>query len=258
MSFTSNQPQWELLVAREGSRAHEVLAEVDGDRAERGARRARPAVRRAEGRHPAARHRRVVRQRRAATSSCSSTSIARRASAATSCTRDAASRSRSMRRRRGSCGCASRRRARVLILLAAPGPANLVLAVFPGERKKGQMMAGGPEPIPVVFSASRTLPKESANHATTYFVAITSIAASAIFLSGCAKKEEATPPPAAEPARPEAPKTIDPAKFLTQPLVRRSTRPIRRRMCSTARSTSTARTTSTPASRRTTSAATSP
>jgi hypothetical protein len=51
------------------------------------------------------------------------------------------------------------------------------------------------------------------------FVAITSIAASAIFLTACSKKEEA-PPPAAEPPKvAEAPKTIDPAKFLTQPLV---------------------------------------
>jgi hypothetical protein len=52
------------------------------------------------------------------------------------------------------------------------------------------------------------------------FVAITSIAATAIFLTACSKKEEA-PPPAAEAAPPvaEAPKTIDPAKFLTQPLV---------------------------------------
>jgi hypothetical protein len=51
-------------------------------------------------------------------------------------------------------------------------------------------------------------------------VAITSIAASAIFLSGCGKKEE--PKPAAEappPAAQEAPKTLDPGKFLTQPLV---------------------------------------
>ncbi len=51
------------------------------------------------------------------------------------------------------------------------------------------------------------------------FVAITSIAASAILLSACSKKEESPPPPAAEAAKPEAPKTIDPAKFLTQPLV---------------------------------------
>jgi hypothetical protein len=51
------------------------------------------------------------------------------------------------------------------------------------------------------------------------FVAITSIAAAAIFLTACSKKEE-TPAPAAEPAKvAEAPKTIDPAKFLTQPLV---------------------------------------
>ena len=51
------------------------------------------------------------------------------------------------------------------------------------------------------------------------FVAITSIAACAILLSACSKKEE--PPPAAEPAPAvaEAPKTIDPGKFLTQPLV---------------------------------------
>jgi hypothetical protein len=51
------------------------------------------------------------------------------------------------------------------------------------------------------------------------FVAITSIAVSAILLSACSKKEESPPPPAAEPAQAEAPKTIDPAKFLTQPLV---------------------------------------
>jgi Glycosyl hydrolases family 43 len=52
------------------------------------------------------------------------------------------------------------------------------------------------------------------------FVAITSLAACAIFLTACSKKEEAPPPPAAEPAPVvEAPKTIDPAKFLTQPLV---------------------------------------
>jgi hypothetical protein len=53
------------------------------------------------------------------------------------------------------------------------------------------------------------------------FVAITSIAASATFLAGCGKKEEPTPPPppVVEAPEPEAPKTIDPAKFLTQPLV---------------------------------------
>jgi hypothetical protein len=53
------------------------------------------------------------------------------------------------------------------------------------------------------------------------FVAITSIAASATFLAGCGKKEEPTPPPppVVETPEPEAPKTIDPAKFLTQPLV---------------------------------------
>jgi hypothetical protein len=51
------------------------------------------------------------------------------------------------------------------------------------------------------------------------FVAITSIAASATFLAGCGKKEEPTPPPVVEAPKPEAPKTIDPAKFLTQPLV---------------------------------------
>ena len=50
------------------------------------------------------------------------------------------------------------------------------------------------------------------------FVAITSIAASAILLSACSKKEEAAPV-AAEPAVAEAPKTIDPARFLKQPLV---------------------------------------
>src|SRR3954453_21349118 len=55
-----------------------------------------------------------------------------------------------------------------------------------------------------------------------HFVAITSIAATAIFLAGCGKKEEPAPvaaaPPPAAPVQ-EAPKTIDPAKFLTQPLV---------------------------------------
>lgn len=49
------------------------------------------------------------------------------------------------------------------------------------------------------------------------FVAITSIAASVSFLAGCGKTEQA--PPAAEAPKAEAPKTIDPAKFLTQPLV---------------------------------------
>jgi hypothetical protein len=52
------------------------------------------------------------------------------------------------------------------------------------------------------------------------FVAITSIAASAIILSGCGKKEEAPVAAAETPApAPVAPKAIDPAKFLTQPLV---------------------------------------
>lgn len=51
------------------------------------------------------------------------------------------------------------------------------------------------------------------------FVAITSIAASAMLISACSKQEEQAPP--AETAKPaaEAPKSIDPAKFLTQPLV---------------------------------------
>jgi hypothetical protein len=53
----------------------------------------------------------------------------------------------------------------------------------------------------------------------SFFVAITSIAASTTFLAGCAKKEEPTPPPVVEAPKPETPKTIDPAKFLTQPLV---------------------------------------
>ncbi len=53
----------------------------------------------------------------------------------------------------------------------------------------------------------------------SFFVAITSIAASTSFLAGCAKKEELPPPPVVEAPKPEAPKTIDPAKFLTQPLV---------------------------------------
>jgi hypothetical protein len=49
-------------------------------------------------------------------------------------------------------------------------------------------------------------------------VAITSIAASAIVLCGCGKQEE--PRPVAEaPQAQEAPKTIDPGRFLTQPLV---------------------------------------
>jgi hypothetical protein len=51
------------------------------------------------------------------------------------------------------------------------------------------------------------------------FVAITSLAASAIFLAACSKKEEAPPPPPAETAKAEEPKGADPAKFLTQPLV---------------------------------------
>src|SRR5690349_3277810 len=52
------------------------------------------------------------------------------------------------------------------------------------------------------------------------FVVITSIAATAILLSACWKKEEPPPPPAAEPGPvAEGPKTLDPAKFLTQPLV---------------------------------------
>ena len=51
------------------------------------------------------------------------------------------------------------------------------------------------------------------------FVAFTSIATSAILLSACAKKEEPPPPAEPAPAVAEAPKTIDPAKFLTQPLV---------------------------------------
>ena len=50
--------------------------------------------------------------------------------------------------------------------------------------------------------------------------AITGIAASAIFLTACSKKEEAPPPPVAEAAPvAEAPKALDPAQFLTQPLV---------------------------------------
>jgi hypothetical protein len=49
------------------------------------------------------------------------------------------------------------------------------------------------------------------------FVAITSIAASAVFLAACAKKEE-PPAAAAEPPKTEAPSGADPAKFLTQPL----------------------------------------
>jgi hypothetical protein len=53
----------------------------------------------------------------------------------------------------------------------------------------------------------------------SFFVAITSIAASTSFLAGCGKKEEPPPPPVAEAPKPEAPKTIDPSKFLTQPLV---------------------------------------
>ncbi len=50
--------------------------------------------------------------------------------------------------------------------------------------------------------------------------AISTIAASAIFLAACSKKEEAPPPPAADAApAAEAPKALDPAQFLTQPLV---------------------------------------
>jgi hypothetical protein len=52
-----------------------------------------------------------------------------------------------------------------------------------------------------------------------FFVAITSIAASTLILGGCGKKEEAPPPPAAAAPQPEAPKTIDASRFLTQPLV---------------------------------------
>ncbi len=51
------------------------------------------------------------------------------------------------------------------------------------------------------------------------FVAITSIAASAIFLAACSKKEEAPAPAPAEPPKAEAPQGADPAQFLTQPLV---------------------------------------
>jgi hypothetical protein len=54
----------------------------------------------------------------------------------------------------------------------------------------------------------------------TLFVAITGIAASTSFLAGCAKKESPKPPPpAAEAAQPALPKIIDPARFLTQPLL---------------------------------------
>src|SRR3954469_21485063 len=52
-----------------------------------------------------------------------------------------------------------------------------------------------------------------------HFVAITSIAATAIFLAGWGKKEEPAPVAAAPAPVQEAPKTIDPAKFMTQPLV---------------------------------------
>jgi hypothetical protein len=51
------------------------------------------------------------------------------------------------------------------------------------------------------------------------FVAITGFAVSAILLSACSKKEEPPPAPVAEAPKAEVPKTIDPAKFLTQPLV---------------------------------------
>lgn len=50
-------------------------------------------------------------------------------------------------------------------------------------------------------------------------VAITSIAASVIFLSACSKKEEAPPPPPPEPAQAQEPAGADPGQFLTQPLV---------------------------------------
>ena len=49
-------------------------------------------------------------------------------------------------------------------------------------------------------------------------VAITSIAASVTFLTACAKKEEAPPPPVAEAPKPAEPAGADPAQFLTQPL----------------------------------------
>jgi hypothetical protein len=52
-----------------------------------------------------------------------------------------------------------------------------------------------------------------------FFVAITSIAASTTFIAGCGKKEEPPPPAAVEAPQPEAPKTIDASRFLTQPLV---------------------------------------
>jgi hypothetical protein len=51
------------------------------------------------------------------------------------------------------------------------------------------------------------------------FVAITGFAVSAILLSACSKKEEPPPAPVAEAPKAEVPKTIDPARFLTQPLV---------------------------------------
>jgi hypothetical protein len=54
----------------------------------------------------------------------------------------------------------------------------------------------------------------------TLVVAITSIAVSATILAACAtKKSSPPPPPVAETPAPAVPKTIDPAKFLTQPLV---------------------------------------
>jgi len=90
-----------------------------------------------------------------------------------------------------------------------------------------------------------------------HIVAITSIAASAIFLTACGKKEE--PKPVAEAPAPvqEAPKTIDPNKFLTQPLVSEIFSADPSAHVFGARSGSTARMTSTPAFPRTTSAATS-
>jgi hypothetical protein len=53
-----------------------------------------------------------------------------------------------------------------------------------------------------------------------FIVAITSIAASATFLTACGKKEEAPPPPppVAEEPKPAAPAGADPKQFLTQPL----------------------------------------
>lgn len=50
-------------------------------------------------------------------------------------------------------------------------------------------------------------------------VVLATLATSAIFLPACAKKDPPPPPPVVEAPKAEEPKTLDPSKFLTQPLV---------------------------------------